>query len=109
MALSALLSVCYGLFVYLSLLQLAAVIGIHHLPLSENIQASDASFTMPIACATIAPKRELNLGTRRARIDIQNARRDITHSTLHMVNILCIDGTGKPISGIVVHRNSLIK
>src|SRR5436305_7180349 len=56
--------------VYLGFLQLATVIGIHHLPFSENVQASNTCFTVTVAGAASAPKGELDFGACRARIDI---------------------------------------
>src|SRR5713101_7457664 len=98
-----------SLFIYLGLLQLATVIGIHHLPFSENVQASNTCFTVTVAGAASATKGELDFGTCRARIDIENACSDITHGPLYAIDILGINGTREAISGIVVYRNGFIE
>src|SRR5712691_5786202 len=97
------------LLIYLSFLQFATVIGINHLPLGENIKASDTCFAVAIARAAIAAKGELDLSTRRAGIDIHNACGDIAHSTLHAIDILRINGTGEAKWSVIIDSNRLVK
>src|SRR5438876_126294 len=64
---------------------------------------------MSVAGSPSTPKGELNLGSRRTRIDIKDAGRNIAHGPLYTVNILCIDSAGQPVFRIVVYRDGLIK
>src|SRR5579864_7398276 len=64
---------------------------------------------MPIAGSPSTPKGELNLGSRRTRIDIEDAGRNIAHGPLYTVNILRIDSARQPVFRVIVYRNGFIK
>jgi hypothetical protein len=82
------------LAVNLGLLQLAAIVGVDDLPLGKDIQAGNACLAMAVARATRAAKGELDLGPCSARIDVEDACRDIARGPLYAIDILCIDRTG---------------
>jgi hypothetical protein len=93
----------------LRFLQFAAVVRIDHLPLGKDIQAGKACLAVTIAGATSPSKGELNLCSRRAGIDVENARGDVAHGALHAVDVLRIDGAGETKGRLIIHHNRLIE
>src|SRR5690348_11752130 len=97
------------LFVNLRFLQSTAKVGIDHLPLGEDIEASKTRLTVAVSGAASAAEGELYLSTGGTGVDIENARRDVAHGTLDAIDVLCVDGAGKTVFRIVVHGNGLVE
>src|SRR6476661_40689 len=66
-------------FVYLSLLQLAAVVDVKRFPLCEYIENLCACFAMPIARSLRSPERQVNLSTDGRGIHIADPRVELLH------------------------------
>src|SRR5437764_1055440 len=58
---------------------------------------------------SVRAEGELDFRARRAGIDVENAGGDITHSALHVVDILGVDRAGQPVFCIVVDGDGFLK
>ena len=90
-------------------MQFAAVVGVDHFPFGKDINARDTGFAVAVAGATIATEGELDFGTRRAGIDIEDTGGDIAHGTLQAIDILGIDCARQAKFAVVVDSDGLFK
>src|SRR5690349_11809579 len=91
------------LTVDLGLLELAAVVDVHRLPLGERVDHGRTAFAMAVPGLLHAAERKLHLGTDRRTVDVRDARLDVADRAHGAIHVGRVDRGAEAVGRVVEH------
>src|SRR6476469_24641 len=93
----------------LGLLKLPRVVDVQRLPLGEDVERSLPCFTMAVARVLRAAERQMHLGTRRAGVDVGDARLEVAHGAECLVDVAREDRGRQAVLDPIGHTDRLVE
>src|SRR5271163_141392 len=98
-----------ALIIDLRALQTVGVIHVHRLPFGVEIQRGESRFAMAVARVLGAAKREVGFGADGGRVDVDDARFQITLGAERLIDVARVDRSRKTVLHAVGDGDGVVK